>query len=199
MALLILNCYVVEQIAKFIKNNVLRKLIISNRQYTESYRHNQWCRYLFSIGGDNLQFYLNFALFSTLREDETRPRFCSGLEIQVKTKKKVFFKTRTLFSPNSGEDQKKKVFIKNRTLFSQNFRSDVHPFKLLKGGGGTAKLLGGYIPPIPPWFGTPGHNQIFDEQPKTYCLGIDIRLLFFATIARTKGIKISVKRQGIAN
>ena len=26
----------------------------------------QWCRSLLSIGGDNLQFYLNFALFSTL-------------------------------------------------------------------------------------------------------------------------------------
>ena len=28
--------------------------------------HNQWCPSLLSIGGDNLQFYPNFALFSTL-------------------------------------------------------------------------------------------------------------------------------------
>ena len=33
---------------------------------TEIYSCLQWCRSLFSIGGDNLQFYSNFALFSTL-------------------------------------------------------------------------------------------------------------------------------------
>ena len=37
----------------------------------------QGCRSLLSIGEDNLQFYPNFALFSTLG-DEPRPRFCSG-------------------------------------------------------------------------------------------------------------------------
>ena len=87
----------------------------------------------------------------------------------------------THFFSNSGENQKKrssskiehffpqiqvktKTTNKNRTLFSPNFRSDVHPFKLLwcadvdhsqTIGGDTAKLLGGYIPPSPPCFGTP--------------------------------------------
>ena len=29
------------------------------------------------------------------------------------------------------------------------------------------------------------HNQTFDEQPKTYCFGIEIRFLFLVSIART--------------
>ena len=39
----------------------------------------------------------------------------------------------------------------------------------------------------------------FDYQPKTYCFGIDIRLLFLVSIARTTGINMSVERQRIAN
>ena len=81
-------------------------------------------------------------------------------QIQVKTKKKVFIKNRTLFSPHSGEDQtKKEVFNKNRTLFSTNLRSNVYPFKLLGGmqmwtilkllGGIQPNYWGGYIPPFP--------------------------------------------------
>ena len=44
-----------------------------------------------------------------------------------------------------------------------------------------------------------GHNQTFDQQSKTYCFGIDIRLLFLVSIATTTGMNRSVKRQGIAN
>ena len=36
------------------------------------------------------------------------------------------------------------------------------------------------------------HNQIFDLQPKTYCFGIDIRLLFLVSIARATGMNIRV-------
>ena len=43
------------------------------------------------------------------------------------------------------------------------------------------------------------HNQTFDLQPKTYCFGIDIRLLFLVSIARTPGMNMSVERQRIAN
>ena len=41
------------------------------------------------------------------------------------------------------------------------------------------------------------YNQTFDQQNKTYCFGIDIRLLFLVSIARTAGMNMSVKRQGI--
>ena len=39
--------------------------------------------------------------------------------MKTEIKRKVFSKTGTLFSPNSGEDQNKKVFSKTRALFSQ--------------------------------------------------------------------------------
>ena len=66
--------------------------------------------------------------------------------------KKVYIKTRTLFSPNSGEDQKNKVFIKNRTLFSPIF-SQMYTHSNY--WGDIPILLGGYIIPFPPCFGTP--------------------------------------------
>ena len=78
---------------------------------------------------------------------------------------------RTLFSPNSGEDQKKKGLQQEQNTFfprSPNLRLAVHPFKLLGGMqmwtilklmGDTAKLLGGYIPHPPSGFGTTGHRQ----------------------------------------
>ena len=40
----------------------------------------------------------------------------------MKTKKKVFTKNGTLFSPNSGKDQKKKGFHQNGTLFFPEFK-----------------------------------------------------------------------------
>ena len=43
------------------------------------------------------------------------------------------------------------------------------------------------------------HNQTFDYQPKTYCFGINIRLLFLVSIANTKGMNMSVEKQIIAN
>ena len=43
------------------------------------------------------------------------------------------------------------------------------------------------------------HNQTFDLQPKTYYCGIDIRLSFLVSIARTTDMNMSVERQGIAN
>ena len=88
-------------------------------------------------------------------------------------KKRSSSKVEHFFSPNSGEDQKrkkKKVFITNRALFSPNFRSDTNPFKILGGMqmwtilkllGGCSQILGGYIPPSPPGFGTPGCSSPF--------------------------------------
>ena len=74
------------------------------------------------------------------------------LQIQVKTKKKGSSpKMEQFFSPNS----------------SGHLRSDVQQTQIVGGnanrdhtqliGGDTAKLLGGYIPPIPPGFGIPAN------------------------------------------
>ena len=42
-------------------------------------------------------------------------------------------------------------------------------------------------------------KPLINKQPKTYCFGIDIRLLFLVNIAKTAGINMNVERQGIAN
>ena len=69
--------------------------------------------------------------------------------IQVKTKKKVFYKNRTLFSPNSGG----------------HLRSGAHQSRIIGGdadvdhtqtiGVDAVKLLGEINPPIPSGFGHP--------------------------------------------
>ena len=65
----------------------------------------QWCRSLLSIGGDNLQFYPNFALFSTLRGINLDHDFVQVWKFSEDQKK---MQMEHFFSPNSGEDQKKK-------------------------------------------------------------------------------------------
>ena len=87
--------------------------------------------------GDNLKFYSNFALFSTL----------GGMNLD-----QDFFQVSKL----SG-DQKKNVFTRNGTLFlSTDLRSDAHQSQIIGGdadedhtqivGGYTIKLLGGIYP-----------------------------------------------------
>ena len=92
-------------------------------------------------GGDNLQFYPNFAPFSTLGGMNLDHDFVQVWKFSEDQKKMPI---EHFFSPNLGEDQKK-VFSKNRTLVSPNLRSDVHPFKLL--GGIQPNYWGEYIPP----------------------------------------------------
>ena len=108
--------------------------------------------------GDNLQFYPNFALFSTLGGMNLDHDFVQVWKFSEDLKKNA---NRTLwkmqiehfFSPIL-----KKVFSKNRTLFPPNLRSAVHPFKLLGGcrcgifsnyWGGYTQIIGGDISPPP--------------------------------------------------
>ena len=95
----------------------------------------------------------DFFQVSKLSEDQQAKRSSPKMEhffaqIQVKTKKKVFTKTKTLFSPNSGEDQKKRSSPKMEHFSSTNSSghqlSDAHQSQII--GGGTVNLLGGYIP-----------------------------------------------------
>ena len=110
---------------------------------------------MLSIGGDNLQFYPNFVLFSTL----------GGMNLN-----QDFFQVSKL-----SEDQKKKVFTRNGTLFlGTDLRSDAHQSQIIGGdadedhtqvvGGYTVKLLGGIYPPILPCFGTTVHNIHTNRQ-----------------------------------
>ena len=61
--------------------------------------------------------------------------------IQVKTKKKVFTKNGTLFSPNSNGD------LHSDADHSQIIGGDADVDHTQIIGGDTVKLLGGYIPP----------------------------------------------------
>ena len=131
--------------------------------------------------GDNLQFYPNFALFSTLgemnldhdfvqvwkfSEDQKKNKqikhFFPQIQVKTKKEKKVFIKNRILFSPNSGEDQKinkkknkKKVFNKNRTLFSQIY---AQMYTHSNYWGGYSQIIGVYIP-HPPLFRHPCYSK----------------------------------------
>ena len=99
-------------------------------------------------GGDNLQFYPNFALFSTL----------GGMNLDHD-----FFQVSKL-----SEDQKKKIFTKNGTLFSRiqvETCAQMHTrVKLLEGMqmktilkllGEYSQIIGGDISPIPLGFRHP--------------------------------------------
>ena len=55
--------------------------------------------------------------FSENQKKKQMEHFCP--QIQVKTKKKVFIKNRTLFSPNSGEDKRKRSSSKLAHFFPQ--------------------------------------------------------------------------------
>ena len=146
--------------------------------------YKQGWRSLFSIGGDDLQFYPNFALFSILGGDKPRPRFFSGKWIRWRPKqKKVFTKIgRVFFFANSSEDQKiknKKVFTRIGRVFFPEFKccrptsSDPHADQSQIIGGGDAdvdqsQIIGGVesnywgdISSIPPGFGTPDYKLFF--------------------------------------
>ena len=59
--------------------------------------------------GDNLQFYPNFALFSTLGGINLDHNFVQEWKFSEDQKKKAIG---ILFSPNLGEDQKKSLHLK---------------------------------------------------------------------------------------
>ena len=65
-----------------------------------------------------------------------------------------------LFSPNSGEDQKKRSSPKMEHFFPRiqvDTYAQIHMQMqtILKQLGGYSQTIGGYIPLIPPGFGTP--------------------------------------------
>ena len=94
-----------------------------------------------ALGGDNLQFYPNFALFSTLGGMNLDHNFVQVWKFSEDQKNA----NGTLFSQIQVKT-KKRVFIKNRTFFPQ-FLLRCTPIQII--GGDTAKLLGGYILPSP--------------------------------------------------
>ena len=142
----------------------------------------QWYKSLMSIGEDNLHFYPNFALFSTLREMSLDQDFFQMSKLSEdqkknKTKKRSSIDMEHFFSPNSGEDQKTKkegLHQKWNTFFPRiqvQTCAQMHTrVKLLEGMQMTTilKLLGGYSqiiggdisPSSPPDFGTTAQRDV---------------------------------------
>ena len=101
------------------------------------------------MAGDNLQFYPNFALFSTL----------GGMNVD-----QDFFQVSKL-----NEDQKKGLLRKWNTFSpysSTDLRSDAHQSQIIGENadedhtqivGGIQSNYWGIYPPIPPGFGTPAY------------------------------------------
>ena len=91
------------------------------------------------IGGDNSQFYPNFALFSTLGGMNLYHDFFQVSKLsEDKKKKRSLPKVEDFFSPNSGEDQnKKRSSPKMKHFFSPNSsgdqRSDAHQSQIIGG------------------------------------------------------------------
>ena len=81
----------------------------------------QGCKSLLSIGGDNLQFYPNFALFSTLGGMNLDHHFFQVSKLSEEPKKRSSPKMEHPFSPISGEDQKKGLHKKWNQARSQKF------------------------------------------------------------------------------
>ena len=93
----------------------------------------QGCKFLLSIGGDNLQFYANFALFSTLGEMNLDHHFFQVSKLSEEQNKRSSPKMEHFFPPNSGEDQKKGLHQKWNQARSQKFANGGDKFAM--GGG----------------------------------------------------------------
>ena len=91
-------------------------------------------------GGENLQFYPNFALFSTLGGMNLDHDFFQVSKLS-EDQKKVFTKNGILFSPNSSGDPRSDAH-QSQTIGGD---ADVDHTQII--GGDTVKLLGGYILP----------------------------------------------------
>ena len=77
--------------------------------------------------------------------------------------RKVFAKTGALFSPNSNGDLRSDAHQSQ----SIGWDADVDHTQII--GGDTVKLLGEYIPPSPPGFGTPARRtNYFSSRKRTY-------------------------------
>ena len=89
--------------------------------------------------GDNLQFYPNFALFSTLGGMNLDHDFLQVSKLSEDQKKRSSPKMNHFFSPNSGDDQKKKkgLQLKRNAFFP---RIEVETCAQVQT---RAKLLGG--------------------------------------------------------
>ena len=107
----------------------------------------QGCRSFLSIVGDNLRFYPNFALFSTMEEMNLDHEFFQVPVIKLsedhKNRKRSSPKMEDFFSPYSSEDQKTAPnTIQRSGVIQSQIRGRMQMQAIVK-------LFGGYIPQTP--------------------------------------------------
>ena len=104
--------------------------------------YSQWCKSLLSIGGDNLQFYPHFALFSTLGEMNLDQDFFQVSKLSEDQKKGLHQKWNTFFPE-----------FKYRSALKctpeSNYWRGCRKRPYSNCWGGYSQIIGGYIPPSP--------------------------------------------------
>ena len=138
----------------------------------------QGCQSLLRIWGDHLQFYPNFALFSTFGGMNLNHDFVQVRKLIEDPKKRSSPKMEHFFSPNPGEDQKKRSSPKEEHLFPQirvNTYALMHTSVKLLGGcryrpysncwGGYSQIIGGIHPP---GFGTPARLRVAKKKRQSF-------------------------------
>ena len=125
-----------------------------------NYSSSQGCRSLLSIGGDNLQFYPTFGLFSTLEEMNLDHDFVQVSKLSENQKKSSSPK-REHFFPKFRWGPEKKFFTKNGTLLSPNssvhLRSYAHQSQIIGGDAVTdhTQTIGGIQSNYSRWVSAP--------------------------------------------
>ena len=115
----------------------------------------QGCRSSLSIGGDNLQFYPNFALFSTLGGMNLDHDFFQGSKLSEDPKKRSSSKEGKLCFPNSSGDLRSNAH-------QSHIIGGMQMQTILKLLGGIQSNYWGNISPPPP--GTPVGEKMKQRQ-----------------------------------
>ena len=107
---------------------------------------------MLSIGGDNLQFYPNFALFSTLGGMKLDHDFFHVSKLSEDQKKGLHQKLKEFLSPKSRGDQRKgpNIIQPSDANHTQIIGGDADVDHSQITGRIQSNLLGGYIPLLPP-------------------------------------------------
>ena len=140
---------VIHETTNRVKRKILGQKIFNSLVIQKPLNPEQGCKSLLSVGGDNLQFYPNFALFSTLGGINLDHDSFQVNKLSAEQKKKIFTKTGTLFFPEFKWIPTLRYTPESNYWRGCRCRPYSNYFE------DTVNLLGGYIPPIPPGFGHP--------------------------------------------
>ena len=113
----------------------------------------QWCRFILSIGGDNLQFHPNFAPFSKLGRMK-HDHYCFHVSKSSEDQKRSSRKIWRVFVPKIKRRPKKNVFTENWSFCPRKpVKIKKSPKIIQRSDADHSQIIGEDI--SPPGFGTP--------------------------------------------